>query len=79
MNSGDWIENLTCLEYHNNEWNIYHYDDKKFASEPAANIEKKLPVLNVVTDEVQLFTHFEGLAANGLQFTSLFKKMPAGI
>ncbi len=79
LNSGDWIENLTCLEYHHNEWNIYHYDDKQFASTPAANIEKKLPVLNVVTDEVQLFGHIEGLAANGLQFASLFKKMPAGV
>lgn len=25
LNSGDWIENLTSLEYHNNEWNVFHY------------------------------------------------------
>ena len=25
LNSGDWIENLTALEYTNNEWTIYHY------------------------------------------------------
>ena len=26
LNSGDWIENLTALEYNNGEWVIYKYD-----------------------------------------------------
>jgi UDP-2,3-diacylglucosamine pyrophosphatase LpxH len=26
MNSGDWIENLTSLEYNNGNWEIFHYD-----------------------------------------------------
>jgi UDP-2,3-diacylglucosamine pyrophosphatase LpxH len=26
MNSGDWIENLTSLEYQEGEWTIFHYD-----------------------------------------------------
>jgi predicted phosphodiesterase len=25
LNSGDWIENLTALEYHKGSWNIYRY------------------------------------------------------
>jgi len=25
LNSGDWIENLTALEYYNDDWNIYYY------------------------------------------------------
>jgi UDP-2,3-diacylglucosamine pyrophosphatase LpxH len=25
LNSGDWIENLTALEYQNNNWSIYNY------------------------------------------------------
>jgi hypothetical protein len=25
LNSGDWIENLTALEYHNNEWSLYRH------------------------------------------------------
>ena len=25
LNSGDWIENLTALEYENNAWKLYHY------------------------------------------------------
>jgi UDP-2,3-diacylglucosamine pyrophosphatase LpxH len=27
LNSGDWIENLTALEYVNNEWKIYKFDE----------------------------------------------------
>ncbi len=27
LNSGDWIENLTSLEYNNKEWKIYKYGD----------------------------------------------------
>lgn len=26
LNSGDWIENLTALEYHNETWSLYRYD-----------------------------------------------------
>ncbi len=27
MNSGDWIENLTALEYFRDKWTLYRYDD----------------------------------------------------
>jgi UDP-2,3-diacylglucosamine pyrophosphatase LpxH len=27
MNSGDWIENLSSLEYHNGEWKIYRFGE----------------------------------------------------
>ncbi len=29
LNSGDWIENLTALEYHNENWNLYFYHDRQ--------------------------------------------------
>jgi hypothetical protein len=29
LNSGDWIENLSALEYHDNEWKIFYYDEHK--------------------------------------------------
>jgi len=29
LNSGDWIENLTALEYVNNEWSIYRYTENE--------------------------------------------------
>lgn len=30
MNSGDWVENLTALEYVDGEWSIFKYENKKF-------------------------------------------------
>ena len=32
LNSGDWIENLTSLEYCNGEWKIYRYDEQEMKS-----------------------------------------------
>jgi UDP-2,3-diacylglucosamine pyrophosphatase LpxH len=29
LNSGDWIENLTSLEYYEGEWKIYRYDENE--------------------------------------------------
>jgi UDP-2,3-diacylglucosamine pyrophosphatase LpxH len=57
LNSGDWVENLTSLEYSNNEWKIYHYDEKEYETQKAAvvKMEKKLPELNVLTNEVAMF------------------------
>lgn len=33
LNSGDWIENLTALEYNDHTWSIFKYDAKQFAKE----------------------------------------------
>lgn len=27
LNSGDWVENLTALEYHNKRWKLYRYSE----------------------------------------------------
>lgn len=39
MNSGDWIENLTALEYNDGKWGIYKYIDDAVAQ--AIDINKK--------------------------------------
>ena len=39
MNSGDWIENLTALEYADGKWSIYNYFDDPLAQ--AIDINKK--------------------------------------
>lgn len=28
LNSGDWVENLTALEYHNRQWTLYRYKEE---------------------------------------------------
>ena len=33
LNSGDWIENLTALEYHKSKWIIYKYDESAFVND----------------------------------------------
>lgn len=39
MNSGDWIENLTALEYTSGKWSIYNYNEDPVAQ--AIDINKK--------------------------------------
>ncbi len=29
MNSGDWVENLTALEFSNNEWSVYRFSEEE--------------------------------------------------
>lgn len=41
MNSGDWTENLTALEYSHGKWRIYEYDPADFVA-----VNKKLHVEN---------------------------------
>jgi len=38
MNSGDWVENLTALEFDGNQWSMYRYSDEQFKESP--RIEK---------------------------------------
>jgi UDP-2,3-diacylglucosamine pyrophosphatase LpxH len=48
LNSGDWVENLTALEYNDGAWRIYRYqDDKK-----AMSIKIKSPKNNLDNDEI---------------------------
>jgi UDP-2,3-diacylglucosamine pyrophosphatase LpxH len=54
LNSGDWIENLTSLEYYDNAWTLYHYDPKQFENDKISknkiiNLKEELSVL---TNEV---------------------------
>jgi predicted phosphodiesterase len=53
LNSGDWVENLTALELQNNEWTIYQYNANQFTNKEQ-QFEKRLPKLEVVTNEVFL-------------------------
>lgn len=57
MNSGDWIENLTTLEYVNNKWKIYQFDEKAFNNEKIKSLKEKnsIPSLNVLSEEVSFF------------------------
>jgi UDP-2,3-diacylglucosamine pyrophosphatase LpxH len=41
LNSGDWIENLTALEYNNKKWSLYEYANDEVAQKLNLNLTKK--------------------------------------
>lgn len=49
LNSGDWIENLTALEYHKGLWELYQFRETAFAAPEAVEEE--------VLDSKELFHH----------------------
>lgn len=55
LNSGDWVENLTALEYEGQQWVLYHFDPSKVSAPVAIRREKPQP--NVVSEEVMLYLH----------------------
>jgi hypothetical protein len=57
LNSGDWIENLTSLEYTQRGWNIYHYQESDFATAPLVPVRSMNTVVDVITDEVAMHIH----------------------
>jgi UDP-2,3-diacylglucosamine pyrophosphatase LpxH len=55
LNSGDWIENLTALEYDNKKWSIYHYNDDKDLKSDPGNSFKQNEVDRAAFNTEQLF------------------------
>jgi len=60
LNSGDWIENLTALEYKWGQWSIYHYDQSDYAA--SSHLEEEQQQLNN-NDNISLFEQMVQLAA----------------
>ena len=52
LNSGDWIEHLTALEYCYNKWTIYQFDASQFETEIESDAKSEF---NVITDEVSYY------------------------
>jgi UDP-2,3-diacylglucosamine pyrophosphatase LpxH len=42
LNSGDWMENLTSLEYQDGRWTLFQYKEEAFAAAPAPVVEENL-------------------------------------
>jgi UDP-2,3-diacylglucosamine pyrophosphatase LpxH len=61
LNSGDWVENLTALEYTNKEWTIFKYDHKDFQTDEleqgalsdSEDLHSKLDI-NVLLQKIKL-------------------------
>lgn len=59
LNSGDWIENLTALEYKRNQWRIHYYDQADYKH---VNYLKKEEYLMNGVETVSLFEKMLELA-----------------
>lgn len=60
LNSGDWVENLTALEYNNKEWTIYKYQDSNFKKEKVNENSEEMDILDQTSKEIfgQLLADF---------------------
>lgn len=66
LNSGDWIENLTALEYQNGEWSVFKYNENEFsADEPELHQEEQLvemksgEIFNQLLCELNFYDHMK--------------------
>ncbi len=55
LNSGDWIENLTALEYHDKKWSIYHHDFNDFFEQKQLEEEREEELGIVDMDNKKIF------------------------
>jgi len=53
MNSGDWIENLTALEYNENQWNLYiHREEAQSNTLPSLTDPESIPADDLKNKEL---------------------------
>jgi UDP-2,3-diacylglucosamine pyrophosphatase LpxH len=70
LNSGDWIENLSALEYNNGKWKVYYYsEDPLVARDSKTEVTTEFDLMTVDLENKQLFSNivkeFQILALNG--------------
>ena len=58
LNSGDWIEHLTSLEYYNNDWHNYQYDATVMKT---LNTKESKTQTEVITNEIAFYLHSLGV------------------
>jgi hypothetical protein len=79
MNSGDWIENLTALEYNDSKWSIYNFNEdavaktidinkKKAGKESAKDLMASLMLeMNMKPNIVQGMEHHEDNGSDDME------------
>lgn len=46
LNSGDWVENLTALEYHEGKWSMFQYKDEDFETDDHTDDEDDIVMMS---------------------------------
>lgn len=57
LNSGDWVENLTALEYTKGQWKIYQYKESDYATASVVPMPVRSKDVEVVTEEISMHIH----------------------
>ncbi|AFD09279.1 UDP-2,3-diacylglucosamine diphosphatase [Solitalea canadensis] len=55
LNSGDWVESLTALEYSNKEWKLFQYNAEEFSNVDIDTINEENEDLNAKIDITLLY------------------------
>ena len=63
LNSGDWIENLTALEYYDHAWHIYQYREEEFLNRETIKKEARQDI-TVVKKEIDFFLNSLSIKPN---------------
>jgi len=63
LNSGDWIENLTALEYYDHTWHIYQYLEEEFTDTETIKKETRQEI-TVVKNEIDFFLNSLSIKPN---------------
>lgn len=58
LNSGDWVDHMTALEFFEGDWNIYQYDEKIMKT---INVKEMMPETDVIPGEVAFYLHSLGI------------------
>jgi UDP-2,3-diacylglucosamine pyrophosphatase LpxH len=58
VNSGDWVDHLTSLEYYQNDWHIYKYEESQMKTINVREMSRN--VTDVMTDEIAIYLHSLG-------------------
>jgi UDP-2,3-diacylglucosamine pyrophosphatase LpxH len=54
LNSGDWVEHMTALEYYNNDWHLYTHEQEEIQQE---QVKQPKPKPEVITNEISIYLH----------------------
>ena len=59
LNSGDWVENLTALEYYDGDWHLYYYQEETTPAIIADQDEQQL-ISRVIPEAVMMYMQRSG-------------------
>jgi UDP-2,3-diacylglucosamine pyrophosphatase LpxH len=58
LNSGDWVEHLTALEYYDKKWQLYQYDE---AVMKTLEVKETKTEPDMMTSEIAMYLHSLGV------------------